>query len=622
MGICGEDIIKKEESTKSITSIKLNQKKLVDKVLRSICKITTEINEKNNHSIGFFLNVSESSKYLITNSNIANSNIEIETKNKNRIKLDLDNRNIKHLEHPKDTTFIEIKKSDKISEEIEFLDYDRDYIKGYNSYKGKNIFSIKNPFEKDTLCSTGKIININNNEFEFNISTDKGYFGYPILLLNDNINSIKVIGVHKNCIKSQNLNEGIFIGEILKVIINDSSKDSLTLNSNIESNRNIAIKEENNNNYIIAEIYIKDSDIDKDIRIMNSYEEFMRKNYPDEQLDKNEINEKEINQCDIIIDNKPISFNYFYNFNKSGKYTIKYLFKNDLTKINYMFGECKALISINLSNFNSQHITNISWIFGKCVSLNNIDFTNFITKNVIDMSGVFYGCKSLKNINLKNFNTENVIDMKSMFKKCESLKEIDISNFNTQNVKDMSGMFDCCRTLININLSNFDTKNVIDLSGMFDSCISLTKINISNFNTKNVSNLSCMFCQCLSLPNINISNFNTEKVTNMYCMFYACKSLNNINLSNFKTEKVTDMGGMFNSCKALKHLDLSHFDTKNVMNMSDMFFNCESLVKLNLSNFNIQNVKNIEHILDGCIHLKKENLVTKEMKIIEGLKII
>ena len=38
---------------------------------------------------------------------------------------------------------------------------------------------------------------------------------------------------------------------------------------------------------------------------------------------------------------------------------------------------------------------------------------------------MFYDCKSLINIDLSNFNTQNVTNMKNMFYKCKSLTNID-----------------------------------------------------------------------------------------------------------------------------------------------------------------------------------------------------
>ena len=42
---------------------------------------------------------------------------------------------------------------------------------------------------------------------------------------------------------------------------------------------------------------------------------------------------------------------------------------------------------------------------------------------------MFFECKNLIDINLSNFNTQNVTNMYSMFYRCESLKNINLSNF-------------------------------------------------------------------------------------------------------------------------------------------------------------------------------------------------
>ena len=69
----------------------------------------------------------------------------------------------------------------------------------------------------------------------------------------------------------------------------------------------------NENNYIIAEINIKEEDINKDIRILNSYEESLRINeYLDKNLNLN--NENEIKNCEITINNQLIPFNYIHKF--------------------------------------------------------------------------------------------------------------------------------------------------------------------------------------------------------------------------------------------------------------------------------------------------------------------
>ena len=159
-------------------------------------------------------------------------------------------------------------------------------------------------------------------------------------------------------------------------------------------------------NYIKAEIEIKENAI-KNIRIINSFEEFKRENVCHNiKNDYKYKNEKEIKKkCRITINEERISFSYFYTFRKKGKYLIKYSFIDNIIKTNYMFSECKSLTNIDLSNFNTQHVTNMSYMFNRCNSLTNIDLSNFNTQNVTNMKSMFYSCTSLTNIDLSNFNT-------------------------------------------------------------------------------------------------------------------------------------------------------------------------------------------------------------------------
>ena len=81
---------------------------------------------------------SNSLKCMITNYHVIsedsiNKNIELEIYNQKIIKLILKNRFIHYFEKPKDITIIEIKEFDDIFPDIEFLDYDSNFIQ--NGYK-------------------------------------------------------------------------------------------------------------------------------------------------------------------------------------------------------------------------------------------------------------------------------------------------------------------------------------------------------------------------------------------------------------------------------------------------------------------------------------------------------
>ena len=524
MGICekGKSDNKKLELCTGNKSIPIN---IAFKALKSICKIIIKTNEGNIYRTGFFMKINESQKYLITNYNIKfkkviNDDIIIEIYNHKKFNLNIKNCEIKYYEEPIDITSIEIKDNVNIFNDIEFLNIDNNcFQNGYKIYENIDIFLITNTLGNNVEFAIGQIINVNNFEFKHNIQTqaDDDISGCPILLLNNNINFMQVIGIHKKRDITNNANCGIFIGEIF--------------NKNKLNNNNI----NNINNYIIAEINIKDEDVGKDIRIINSYEEFWR-THKYFVFNKKRMNENEIKKCEIKIDDKEIPFNYFYKFPDKGKYIIKYIFNDYLTNMSDIFYCCNSLTSINLSNFNTQNVTDMSDMFSFCDSLISINLTNVNTQNVTNMFGMFCGCESLTNIDLSYFNTQNVTDMSWMFYKCKSLTNINLSNFNTQNVINMFGMFYYCDSLVNVNLSNFNTQNVTNMGYMFSHCISLKIINLSNFNIQNVENMNRMFSDCRSLTNLNISDFDTQNVKDMNNMFLGCFSLKreNIILKDYK----------------------------------------------------------------------------------------
>ena len=297
--------------------------------------------------------------------------------------------------------------------------------------------------DDDASCASGKIKDIYNiNQFEHDISTEGGSSGCPVILLNNNINLIRVIGIHKQGTNSGKIkiNYGTFIGEILNKELNNDE-----------------------NNYIISEIYIKDKDVKKNIRIINSYKEYLRNEKNKLIKDLKYNNEETIEKCEIMVNNVKIPFSYFYKFKSKGTYKIKYRFQNNLKNTGYMFFGCSSLTNINLSNFNSQNVTDMTKMFYGCSSLKHINLFNFNTQKVTNMGGMFNGCSSLIDINLDNFNTRNVINMRRMFGECSSLTNIDLSNFNTNNVTDICGMFYGCSSLNRKNVIVNDIKILKEL---------------------------------------------------------------------------------------------------------------------------------------------------------------
>jgi hypothetical protein len=228
---------KKEEENKILTHERINpkkneisQRKILDKhpsipinllfeTQKSLCKIVLEDHERQYYGTGFFMKVNDSKKYLITAYHVIPQDrtyeeIKLEIYNNKRIILKLKDRFIKYFEE-KDITLIEIKDTDAIGNEIKFLYYDLNYVLGYNIYKNGYIFTIGYTRGGEVAYSSGQIVNIRGYNFYHNLEAYAGSGGSPIILLNNNTNEIRVIGIHLGADKNKKLKFGTFIAEIL-----------------------------------------------------------------------------------------------------------------------------------------------------------------------------------------------------------------------------------------------------------------------------------------------------------------------------------------------------------------------------------------------------------------------
>ena len=405
-------------------SLKITEK-IVDQMKYSICRI-------NNHGkyTGFFVKVPYKSKILpvlITTNHainiddiLSNKNILLYINNDKAIKeLKLDDNRLKYTNEKLDITIIEIKENeDKLN--VQYLELDDELINYFkqkkkespdylnNSYLNESIYLLNKTKTKDIFVSYGKLLYTNNSNITHNCNIKEETSFSPILLLYNQ----KLIGIHCGNSKQYKYNKG-------KLLIY-----SLIEFSKIKNNLLIINKEGKNKsmNYIIGELDIKE--VGQDIRIINSYEE--SNNDHENFYKKEHENEKQIKEnCEIFINDEFFPFSYFHKFKKKGKYTILYIFKNNITNTNYMFYKCSSLTKIDLSNFNTNNITNTNYMFGECLSLTNVNLSNFNADNAIDMSSMFNKCSSLTNIDLSNFNTIKVTDMSYMFDGCKSLNAID-----------------------------------------------------------------------------------------------------------------------------------------------------------------------------------------------------
>ena len=286
-----------------------SREKILEQMKNCVCKIKIG----NISATGFFCKIPIINMiFFMTNFHVIteeylNENKEItlsKNDDKEAIVLDLTIEREKYFNKEYDITAVEIKEKDNIKD---FLEID-DYIlkdKENNYYEEKSIYIFDYLFGKNIDVSFGKLNKIDKYDVTFICSTDNGSLGSPIL----NIENNKVIGIHKQ--SSHNYNKGTLLKYPLNDIIKKYSQNKL-------------------NNIIIGEININKDDINKEIQIINSFENFKSKYQNMEFEDEDKCkNEKEIKEnIEIKINGKKIEFTYNYKFEKEGKYQIEYLFKN------------------------------------------------------------------------------------------------------------------------------------------------------------------------------------------------------------------------------------------------------------------------------------------------------
>ena len=337
--------------------------------------------------------------------------------------------------------------------------------------------------------------------------------------------------------------------------------------------------------------------------------------------------------------------------------------------MSYMFANCVALTSLDVTNFNTENVANMERMFIGCSALLSLDVTNFNTAKVTDMSYMFANCVALTSLYLTNFNTAKVTNMERMFSFCKALTTIYASSkFVTPQVSNSIRMFYNCEKLkgeVEWKKDKATDKTYAKIEGGYFSggiprvkyadgtltffltsketlgeneyelnsgknlpewvkhTFSITKV-VFDTSFANARPTSCYkwFFWCENLNQVEgIKNLNTKEVTDMADMFYECRDLSLLDVSDFNTEKVTDMSGMFYECISLKLLDVAKFNTANVKNMSNMFYRCYNLDLLNVTNFNTENVTNMQGMFYSCSALTtiyaSDNFVTG--KVTEGI---
>ena len=86
---------------------------------------------------------------------------------------------------------------------------------------------------------------------------------------------------------------------------------------------------------------------------------------------------------------------------------IKYVFDHKLTTLNYMFFASRGITSIKFVNVDTSYITEMIYTFSDCRYLIDLDLSCFNTKRLKNVYNCFFG-SLIKQADLSSFNFDNI----------------------------------------------------------------------------------------------------------------------------------------------------------------------------------------------------------------------
>ena len=282
-----------------------------------------------------------------------------------------------------------------------------------------------------------------------------------------------------------------------------------------------------------------------------------------------------------------------------------------------MLHNCKSLISINISNFNTLALKDMSNMFSGCKSLEFLNLTSFNTSSLEFFSNLFRGCSNLKVLDISglNFDKKNLESFTSIFSGLSSLEYINIKNtiFNNNTENDLLS------AIINneyINICRNDNADVLENDNFIYVCCDYS---IEERRCKGTSNyIKVYFGDNSNYQNGFKNNFR-EGITFIKYLNHFYKEDQQLNIKEngeiiiYLSNDIVSLKNFFNiendsKVINMQKIECSGLDTSLITDMSSMFKGLNSLILLDLGNFNMENVSSADNMFNGIENLKYINL--------------
>ena len=150
------------------------------------------------------------------------------------------------------------------------------------------------------------------------------------------------------------------------------------------------------------------------------------------------------------------------------------------TNISYMFYGCGQMTDLDLSGWDVSKVTTMNHTFCDCFNMKNYNFTGWNTVSLEMLNAAFNGNDSLVTIDLSDFDTQNVYDFGQLFDGCYSLENIiGLDKWDTSKAIYFYEFLTNTKVR-EIDLSSFSASQVQYTKRMFYANSQLTTIYVSD----------------------------------------------------------------------------------------------------------------------------------------------
>ena len=185
----------------------------------------------------------------------------------------------------------------------------------------------------------------------------------------------------------------------------------------------------------------------------------------------------------------------------------------DILKGNFyaLFRGCTNLKEINFGSLYQVTPTRLDYIFGECNNIESIDFSGFKSLDqVTNLDCIFSNCYKLNEINMGENKFGDCTSLMATFR-ATPFKEIDLSLFFNDTIHPtyIGSLFADCKNLIHLDISMLDTSMVkkTAFSSAFSGCNNLESIDgVLDFSSVTTDYIYNCLSGCTKLRGLKVRN--------------------------------------------------------------------------------------------------------------------